>query len=592
LASVAAASLVFAGALLGPGLPAGAALLNSTPAAPTYDWATVTPPTSPPQLTNASAVYDHDDNTVVLFGGVEPDGTLSDNTWVWNGTTWTEYPGSTFSAPPARELAAMAFDPKLHQLILFGGEGANGQVLDDTWAWNGASWVQQTGSSVSQSPTAREGAAFALDSHGNLMLFGGSGVAGSGSPPATTTTTTTTTITTTTIPAGTTSTTTGSTSPPTSGTTPSTGSSTTTPAPSGPLTSLSDTWLWTSNGWQASPAPSPPARSMAAVAYDPISGQTILFGGESTAIGSRSPSYLSDTWAWNGSTWSPLKASNPPVGRAGASLAADPISGGLILYGGQSGSGPVGDTWVWNSSGWLRVKPSGTATARAGAAAAYDANSNQLVVFGGTGTGGEPLSSTAILTAQAPVDLGPGSSATPTKDSQVKGKSGSAVTTPSTSRVHGTSPTTVDPGSANAGVTSGPLPPATASSPRLRRGELVHLVGSGFSPGTPITITFHSTPTVVGRALANRLGTFTATVAVPDSAAAGTHHFLASGTGRSGPVEEVLATVRVIGVPGVAIMTSTAQKLVLLLVALAIPVITWLGLAGWGWRRRHQVLAR
>ena len=118
-------------------------------------WSPVSPPVTPPSLAYASAAYDSDNQTIVLFGGSHSNGTLSNDTWVWNGSTWTDFSGSAGQAPPARKSASMAFDPKLHQLILFGGDGANGQPLGDTWAWNGASWYEQSDQVLGQSPVPR-----------------------------------------------------------------------------------------------------------------------------------------------------------------------------------------------------------------------------------------------------------------------------------------------------------------------------------------------------------------------------------------------------------------------------------------------------
>ena len=53
--------------------------------------------------------------------------------------------------PPAREAAAMAFDSTTNQTILFGGF-SNGQLLNDTWSWDGTKWTQLF---PSNSPPAR-----------------------------------------------------------------------------------------------------------------------------------------------------------------------------------------------------------------------------------------------------------------------------------------------------------------------------------------------------------------------------------------------------------------------------------------------------
>ncbi|MGH9057409.1 MAG: kelch repeat-containing protein, partial [Acidimicrobiales bacterium] len=217
--------------------PGSAAAATSTTTTPSQQppeqtsWSAVSPPVSPPALAYASAAYDSDNNTVVVFGGQEPGGALSNDTWVWNGSTWTDSPGSRqFSPPPARQMASMAFDPKLHQLILFGGQGAGGQLLGGTWAWNGLSWVAEGGQRVNPSPSPREGAAIAYDGAGDLVLFGGTGVAQPTSQAPTSLGTTTT-------DAGTTTSTTAP------------GDQNEPGAGSGQKVALGDTWLWTDSGW-------------------------------------------------------------------------------------------------------------------------------------------------------------------------------------------------------------------------------------------------------------------------------------------------------------------------------------------------------
>ena len=62
-------------------------------------------------------------NNVVLFGG-QSGGTNSNQTWVWNGSTWTHLspPGS----PTPRNFAGMAADHANNQIVLFGGAGGVG----------------------------------------------------------------------------------------------------------------------------------------------------------------------------------------------------------------------------------------------------------------------------------------------------------------------------------------------------------------------------------------------------------------------------------------------------------------------------------
>jgi hypothetical protein len=114
----------------------------------------------------------------------------------------------------------------------------------------------------------------------------------------------------------------------------------------------------------------------------------------------------------------------------------------------------------------------------------------------------------------------------------------------------------------------------------------VILTGSGFEPGASIIISYHSSPTVVGKATANQEGEFSATVPVPEKSPGGTHHFEAVGVGRSGALIQQIATVKIVGV---ATSSSQLQLVVLTAAAFLIPAAAWCVLVGLGWWRRRQV---
>src|ERR1022692_866200 len=108
-----------------------------------------------------------------------------------------------------------------------------------------------------------------------------------------------------------------------------------------PAAATTPTPVWT----QLSPAASPPVRFDASLAYDPGMGKLLLFGG----VGSSSGSEFRDTWTWDGTTWAHLTPAASPPARYGASLAYDPGTSQLVLFGGVStSSGTVGDTWTWD----------------------------------------------------------------------------------------------------------------------------------------------------------------------------------------------------------------------------------------------------
>jgi len=86
---------------------------------------------------------------VVLFGGIS-DNWIVQNTWTWDGTSWTEQTPAT--QPPPLYYTAGGFDPLLKLVVVFGG-GSAGVDKKTTWAWNGSDWTRL---SPAKSPAARE----------------------------------------------------------------------------------------------------------------------------------------------------------------------------------------------------------------------------------------------------------------------------------------------------------------------------------------------------------------------------------------------------------------------------------------------------
>jgi hypothetical protein len=54
---------------------------------------------------------------------------------------------------------------------------------------------------------------------------------------------------------------------------------------------------------------------------------------------------LNDTCNWTGHTWSQLSPSTSPAARNGAAMAFDPATGQVVLFGGFNGTTSLGDTW-------------------------------------------------------------------------------------------------------------------------------------------------------------------------------------------------------------------------------------------------------
>ncbi|MGH9044376.1 MAG: cell wall-binding repeat-containing protein [Acidimicrobiales bacterium] len=144
---------------------------------------------------------------------------------------------------------------------------------------------------------------------------------------------------------------------------------------------LSDTWTWNGTTWtQLSPPNTPDSADT--MAYDPATGNIVLVG-----FGSNNDPNNDATWTWNGTTWTQLNPPASPPERFGASMAYDPATGNIVLFGGTNTIGltsqDLNDTWTWNGNTWTQASPLTSPSPRAGASMAYDASSGNLVLFGG-----------------------------------------------------------------------------------------------------------------------------------------------------------------------------------------------------------------
>lgn len=281
-------------------------------------------------------------------------------------TTWKQV--GPVLPPGARVSHGMAADRARNQVVIFGGESNAGPLGDtvvwspnhwstlspvhapsarsshamvfdgarnevvlfggfgsglkaDTWTWDGSDWTNET---PSTSPPARRAHAMAYDAaRGKVVLFGGFGSA-----------------------------------------------------------ELGDTWTWDGSTWkQESPSSSPPARYEAAMAYDDVHGNVVLFGGVN-----QNAQPTNDTWIWNGSTWTDVSASagTPPKARKRHSLAFDPSSGMVSLFGGSDDVDVrLGDTWSWNGSTWKAETPAPAPSVRELHAMAVDPAGGGVLLYGG-----------------------------------------------------------------------------------------------------------------------------------------------------------------------------------------------------------------
>jgi hypothetical protein len=274
-----------------------------------------------PAREGSSMVYDAGMGMALLFGGAAatPVGNLND-TWAWNGQTWLTLHPST--SPLPRNTASIVYDAATGQALLFGGVSDSGNSLGDTWAWDGHTWTQLH---PANSPVARDDTAMVYDpANRQVLLFGGLTQQGR-------------------IPLA-----------------------------------LNDTWAWDGHTWnQLHPPTSPPVRFGATMAYDAATGQVILFGGGAGYS-------LNDTWAWDGHTWTQLHPSTSPPARIHACMVYDAATRQLVLFGGEAAATQLSDTWLWDGTTWVEQAampaPSGGYNS-----ATYDAAHQYILVLATTG---------------------------------------------------------------------------------------------------------------------------------------------------------------------------------------------------------------
>ncbi|MFY9343493.1 MAG: kelch repeat-containing protein [Planctomycetota bacterium] len=254
------------------------------------NWTQRFPANAPsPRLAHAMA-FDSARNRVVVFGGAfaPPVATVSDETWEWDGNNWYQLQPPVRPSP--RSGAAMTYDAARNVCVLFGGSNLTiTSVNDDTWEWNGTTWVLRT---PLVRPPGRWRPFLAYDQAlGQVTLFGGGDAAGTGYQP------------------------------------------------------FADTWTWNGTSWQQrAPLTTPTARNGGGSAYDGQRGLLVTWGG-TTSIASAN----AQTWVWNGTDWRHDPRTPAPAGRWATAAAYDLARGRTVLFGGAgNGWTLLGDTWAAN----------------------------------------------------------------------------------------------------------------------------------------------------------------------------------------------------------------------------------------------------
>lgn len=242
-----------------------------------------------PAVAEPSFAYDSARGRLVRFGGSTTSGftgnVASGDLMEWNGTDWFSRFGVGVDGTPApRRRSAMAYDERNREVVVFGGRDTS--ALADTWRWDGARWRRGPAG-----PSPRSEAALFPDvRNGRLILVGGRDDTGA---------------------------------------------------------ALADVWALTDERWVQLDAGVLPARAGAAVATDPTTNRTWLFGGESNE------GLLADTWLFDGEQFTRLTLSRQPPARSAASMAYDSRAQTLVLLGGAADGGALRDVWTIDGGAWV-----------------------------------------------------------------------------------------------------------------------------------------------------------------------------------------------------------------------------------------------
>jgi hypothetical protein len=316
----------------------------------TAKWTELFPASSPSIRHDFGLVWDSARSKAVLFGGMQiggigDGGTAMQDTWEWDpaARTWTECT-TTGSRPSQRHGHAMAFDGSRKKVTVFGGLAtAIAGLTNDLWEWDATvgTWTQVLAGTEGNLPSPRGFASMVFDAdHSRLQLIAGE----VGDPPENTT----------------------------------------------------DTFhfVGSSEVWELNPAstsftdrstdsPVPAMRSHHAMAYNPATGKTYVWGG--VTVGENAPAVL---WEWDGASWTKVVTDASPSQRWDAAMAYDPVRKTLILFGGISkeGSDPYDDTWEWSPATlqWKQVAIQSGPAPRRGHAMVTDTTRGKILMFGGS----------------------------------------------------------------------------------------------------------------------------------------------------------------------------------------------------------------
>ncbi|HEY8755359.1 MAG TPA: hypothetical protein VIN65_03280 [Candidatus Dormibacteraeota bacterium] len=250
-----------------------------------HRWSLAHPAVSPPGRFGQAAAYDPLTRVVMVYGGRLGPGDVVNDTWAWEGTTWQELDAGTGNPPPG-EGARMAWDAARSEMVLVSSQGNS---TGTTWIWTGVRWERQPGGDV---PAGIFFAGMAVDPSTTTLLAASCCVQDQ---------------------------------------------------------AMVSTWSWTGSEWHRIITGAQPA-FIAGLAVDPERGRIIMCGDPALASGR-------EMWTWSGQDWTLLVGARLPV--FPSVELTDTSSGRLLILGSvdQPTQGAPQPIHLWSLSGstWSRL---------------------------------------------------------------------------------------------------------------------------------------------------------------------------------------------------------------------------------------------
>lgn len=271
---------------------AGFSTSNETWAYDGSNWQQLSPTASPNGHTGIDMVHDPVRGVTLMYGGMSTSffgGPSVDQTWEFDGTTWTQvFPVTT---PGGLGNYGMAYDLVRQRVVLFGGSSNSFFPIAaaDTWEFDGTNWALRT-PATNPGPLERPAMCF-HQGLGRTVLFGGIDPQFGGNDT---------------------------------------------------------TWLYDGTTWTAAAVTGarPSVRTGAKMAYDSVRGVCVLSGGVDPMNGSP----IVDTWQFDGASWTQVPTVNS--GRYAHGMAFLPTSRQVVLFGGSNPAtfSDLGDTWLFGAT--------------------------------------------------------------------------------------------------------------------------------------------------------------------------------------------------------------------------------------------------